>query len=342
MRKRKSTSMFKITKTLLLGLVAATAAFAQAGPFAVPAPNPFPGLSAGFDWGSYVVNQVQIFVTQFGGLFVQEALWGLAVIYVGMILWTWIQWGMAKISHIAGHSHTPWMPLPQIAMLSFKCLLLAFILNHYLVNFPGVGFSFHSWPMAVAQHMTMQLDNGPGSPKDQLVQLLLTPTAMIDKPINPLDVIGSLVYLNVLGMMGFLSFIMFVLGGMSFVLSGVFTVIGPYFVALWMLGGRPAGWAWNWMQVMIALASYRVFASAIEFVIGNMWIYFFSTYIGLNTSIANWVAMFAICIGLTLFSFITMAIIPLMAAQIFNGAGAIAQAGVSAVTSAAGTIAKML
>lgn len=328
--------MTKIFKALLLGLATTTAVFGQAFAAATPGPSPFPGLSAGFDWGAYIVNQVQIFVTQYGGLFVQEALWGLAAIYVGMIAWTWIQWGVAKVSHLVGHNHAPWMPLTQIVMLSFKCLLLAFLLNHYMVNFPGVGFNFHSWPQAVAQHMTIQLDNGPGSPKDQLVQLLLNPTTMVDKPINPLAVLDSIVYLNVIGMMGFLSFVMFVLGGLSFVLSGVFTVLGPYFIALWMFGGRPAGWAWNWMQVMIALASYRVFASAILCVIANMWIYFFSTYIGINTSIANWVVMGATCFGLTLFSFIAMSIIPLLSAQIFNGAGAVAQAGVSAVTGAVG------
>jgi hypothetical protein len=327
--------MVKTQKLLLLGFALAASALGQAGPFAAT-PNAVSGLAAGFDWGSYIVNQVQLFVTQYGGLFVQEALWALCFFYVLMIAWTWLMWALAKLGHVVGHNHAPWMPLQQMVVLSVKCFVLAFFLNHYMTNFPGVGFNFHSWPQAVAQHMTMVLDNGPGSPKDQLVRLLLTPTAMVDKPINPLAILDSWVYMGVNGMMGFLSFIMFVLGGLSFVMTGVFTVVGPYFVVLWMLPGRPSGWAWNWMQLMIALASYRVFASAIEFVIGNMWLYFFSTYIGTNTSIGNWVAMGSVCVGLTLFSFVLMLMVPLLAAAVFNGAGSMAQAGVSAVTSAAG------
>jgi hypothetical protein len=88
------------------------------------------------------------------------------------------------------------------------------------------------------------------------------------------------------------------------------------------------------MQVMIAVASYRVFGSALEYVMAGMWMLFVNNTLAGNTSVANWIAHGGIAIGLTLFFLLAMTMVPLFAAQIFNGAGAIAQAGSSAITGA--------
>jgi hypothetical protein len=294
---------------IVLGLLSTSAASAQGFAFA-------PG--GGEDWGSILVDWTQTMITSFGGIFVQDGIVELAVLSAILVLWTLFMWGLNRALSFAHNGHYPF-PIPQVAMVFLKTAILLFFLTHYMMPFPGVAFSFHSWPMAVAKHMTLQLDNGPGSAKEQLMTLLQSPSNLIDKPLSPVALLDNIVYLHVVVFMGILSFGMFVLGGLGYVMSGVFTVIGPYFIPLWLLGGRPAGWAWNWLQVMIAVASYRVFGSALEYVMANMWLYFLNSVMAGNTSAANWIAHGGICIGLTLFFLLAMTMVPLFAAQMFNG-----------------------
>ena len=322
--------MLRNKKAVLIGLLLVASASAQSS--APPSP-------IGFDWGSELVDWTQQMVTSYGGIFVQDGLTELAWLCSLLVMWTWFQWGLERFS-FAHHAHYP-LPLPRIAMIFLKTAIFVFFLNHYTVNFPGLGFSFHNWPMAVSKHMTLMLDNAPGGPKDVMMAYLQNPASMIDKPVSQLAVMDNIIYPLVICWTGLLSFGMFVLGGLGFVGSGIFTVIGPYLIPLWLLGGRPASWAWNWLQVMIAFASYRVIGSVIEYVMANMWIDFFQHTLNGDTSIANWVAHGGILVGLTLFFLLGMTMVPLWAAQIFNGAGAMAQAASGAVTSASTAVAKV-
>jgi len=203
-----------------------------------------------------------------------------------------------------------------------------------MVNFPFVGFSFHSWPMAVSKHIVLVLGGSGVSPRDKVMEFLQNPSSLVTAPVNPLAVVDGIVYVLVQAWAGLISFGMFVLGGLGYVLSGVMCVIGPYFVALWIIGGRPAGWAWNWMQVMIAVASWRVLGAVMEYIMGQMWLDFIANTLNGDTSIANWIAHGGICIGLTCFFLLGMTMLPLFAAAIFNGAGALGQAATGAVSSA--------
>ena len=316
-------------KLVLVGLVFAVSASAQ-----TPIPVP-----TGYDWGSVLVDWTQQMVTSYGGVFVQDGLTELGWLCALMVMWTWFQWGLERFT-FAHHAHYP-LPLPRIGMIFLKTAIFVYFLNHYMVNFNGLQFSFHNWPMAVSKHMVLQLDNAPGGPRDLMMAYIQNPTSLVDKPANPLAFLDGFVYSNVIALTGLLSFGMFVLGGLGFVGSGVFTVVGPYLIPLWLLGGRPAGWAWNWMQLMIALASYRVFGSVLEYVMARMWLDFFQNTMAGDTSIANWIAHGGIAIGLTLFFLLGMTMVPLLAAQVFNGAGAFAQAATGAVTSAATSVAKV-
>ena len=312
----------RMKNILFIGIVAALSASAQ-----VTIPTPL-----GEDWGSNLVDWTQQMVTSYGGVFVQDGLTELAWLCALVVLWAFFLWALNRGFSFAHHAHYP-LPLPQVAMIFLKTAILAYFLNHYMVNFPGVGFSFHSWPMAVSKHMTLQLGNVPGSPRDLMMSYIQDPTSLVDKPTNPLAVLDGLVYDEVIFLMGVLSFGMFVLGGLGYVASGIFTVLGPYLIPLWLLGGRPASWAWNWMQLMIAVASYRVIGSVIEYVMAKMWVDFFQNTLNGDTSIANWIAHGGICIGLTLFFILGMTMVPLWAAQIFNGAGAMTQAATNAIGS---------
>jgi hypothetical protein len=322
--------MARNKRVILVGLLMAVGASAQTTP---PAPS-------GFDWGSELVDWTQQMVTSYGGIFVQDGLTELGWLCALMLMWTWFQWGLNRGLSFARHAHNP-LPLPQLVMIFIKTAIFVFFLNHYMVNFPGVGFSFHNWPMAVSKHLVLELNNAPGGPKDQLMAYLQNPTSMIDKPVSEFAIMDNLVYPTVIFWSGVISFGMFVLGGLGFVGSGIFSVIGPVLIPLWLLGGRPAGWAWNWLQVMIAFASYRVIGSVIEYVMASLWIEFIQHTLNGDTSIANWIAHGGILVGLTLFFLLGMTLVPLWAAQIFNGAGAIAQSATSAVSGAVSTVAKI-
>ena len=322
--------MFGNRKALLLGLLLAASASAQSLP---PAP-------AGEDWGTQLVDWTEAMITSYGGLFVNDGMVLLAWLCAFKVLWTLFSWGLDRSLSFAQHAHYPF-PMPQVAMIFLKLAILAYLLNHYMVNFPFVGFSFHSWPMAVSKHIVLQLDNSPDSPSAVLMAFIQNPSSLVDAPVNPLAVVDGTVYLLVQAWTGLISFGMFVLSGLGFVLSGVMTVLGLYFIALWILGGRPAGWAWNWMQVLIAVASWRALGAVMEWVMARMWVDFIVNTLNGDTSIANWIAHGGICIGLTLFFLLGMTMLPLFAAAIFNGAGALGQAATSAVTSVVSTGVKL-
>jgi hypothetical protein len=203
-----------------------------------------------------------------------------------------------------------------------------------MVNFPFVGFSFHNFAMAVSKHIVILLQNSANNQTDILMQYLQTPSTLVAAPINPFAIVDAVVYLGVHAWCGLVSFGMFFLGGLGFVLSGVLTVIGPIIFVLWMLGGVPGQWAWNWFNALMAVGSYRALGEIMEYIMTRMWLDFIQNTLAGDTSTANWIAHGGICVGLTLFFLLGMTMVPLFAAQIFNGAGALAQAATGAVSSA--------
>ena len=73
-----------------------------------------------------------------------------------------------------------------------------------------------------------------------------------------------------------------------------------------------------------------------------MWLYFFKSVMAGDISIGGWLSHLGWLIGLTLFGFLAATMIPLIAGQIFNGAGTIASAAAGAVGGAVSTIARFL
>ncbi len=316
------------SKAVVIGLLAAASASAQA-----PVP-------LGENWGGQLVDWTNQAVNAYGALFISDGITELAWILALVVMWIWFQWGLNRALSFAHHAHYP-LPLPQVLMTFLKAACLLFLLNHYMLNFAGLAFSFHNWPMAVSKHMVLVIGNAPGNPIDHLMADLQNPDTLIDKPLSQFAIMDNIVYPLVIAWTGIVSFGMFVLGGLGFVFSGILTVLGPLLIPLWLLGGRPASWAWNWMQTMIAFASYRVIGAVIEYIMAQMWIDFITNTLAGDTSIGNWIAHGGILVFLTLFFFLAMTMVPLVAAQIFNGAGALAQAAASAVTNAATSVAKL-
>jgi hypothetical protein len=292
--------------------------------------------ASGYDWGAEFVNLTNQMVSSYGGLLLQDGMTELGYLCAILVFWEFIKWGMARFA-APHHGHFP-LPLPEVGMIFAKTAFLAYLLNHYMVNFPLTGFSFHSLAMAFSQHITMQISQAQ---TDSMMDFISNPAALVALPVNPLAVIDSIVYLAVILLMGILSFGMFVLGGLGFVFSGVFTLVGPIIIPWWLLRGHPAAWAWNWLQVMFAVASYRVIGAAMSYIMSSVWLDFFHNTLAGDYSAANWIAHGGAAIFLTLFFLLGMTMVPLFAAQIFNGAGAAAQAAGGAIIGAAQTAVKV-
>ena len=292
--------------------------------------TPAPAAS-GYDWGYLIVSQTNALVTAKGGILVNDGLAILAFIGGGLVLWEVIKWGMGRL----GFWHYTHWPFGEIVMLFVKMGFLAYLLEHYIVPFNGLSTSFHQFPMVVSQHIVNQLDQ---SAITSFMAYVQSATTLVDPPKNPLAIIDNMMYLQILVIMGFVSAVMFLVTASGYVLTGVFTVIGPYFIPLWMFrGGHANTWAWNWFSGLIAFAFYRVISTAIGFVLGNMWIYFFVHGVGQDYSIANWIVLLPIVYVLTLFSVALMFMVPLITAALFSGAGAIGQSAASVVGNAVRT-----
>ena len=317
--------MLRNTRALLLGLIVAGAAEAQSS---APAP-------AGEDWGAQVVDWTNQAVTAYGTLLLNDGMTVLAWSCALVLLWVMGNWGLDKgLSLVFPHHDVHPFPLPRIVKIFGKLAFLVYLLNHYMVNFPFVGFSFHNFPMAISKHIVLLLHNSANNQTDILMQYLQTPSTLITAPLNPLAVVDGLIYLLVHFWAGFVSFGMFVLGGLGFVLSGVLVVVGPIIFVLWMFGGVPGQWAWNWLNALMAVGSYRALGEILQYIMSHMWLDFIQNTLAGDTSIANWIAHGGVCVGLTLFHLLAITMVPLFAATIFCGAAAFTQAGANAIGSA--------
>ena len=292
----------------------------MAMPLAAQAPP-----SSGYDWGNLIVQQVQTLVTASGGVFVGDGQKILAFIGGGLILWEFIKWGLGRF----GFYHHTHFPFPEVAMLFLKMAFLSWLLYHYVIPFSGTSISFHQLPMVVSKHMVLQLQT---STMDTFMAYIQNSTQIVTKPVNPLALMDNLIYINIILITGLLGGVTFFITGFGFVGTGIYTVLGPYFIPLWMFrGGHAYSWAWNWFQGLIAFAFYRVMSDVIGFVLANVWIYFFVHGVGTDYSIGHWIVLLPVVYMLTIFFLAAMLLVPLLTASLFSGAGAIGQAAVLAV-----------
>ena len=279
----------------------------------------------GYDWGNLVVQQVQALITAHGGVFVADGQRMVAFIGGGLILWEFIKWGLGRF----GFHHYTHFPFLEVAMLFVKMAFLSWLLYHYVIPFGGTNTSFHQLPMVVSKHMVLLLQTNT---MDTFMAYIQNSTQIVNKPVNPLALLDNLIYINIIGITGLLGGITFFITGFGFVGTGLFTVLGPYFIPLWMFrGGHAYTWAWNWFQGLIAFAFYRVMSNVIGYVLANVWIYFFVHGVGQDYSIGNWTVLLPVVYMLTLFFVAGMLLVPLLTASLFSGAGAIGQAAVVAV-----------
>ena len=181
-------------------------------------------------------------MTAYGSLVLNDGMTVLAWSCALVLLWVMGNWGLDKGLSLVFPHHD------RLSLSTFpnrqdfrELAFLVYLLNHYMVNFPFVGFSFHNFRDGDFKTRRFAFAQSANNQTDILMQYLQTPSTLITAPLNPLAVVDGLIYLLVHCWAGFVSFGMFVLGGLGFVLSGVFlVVVGPIIFVLWMFGGVPA------------------------------------------------------------------------------------------------------
>src|SRR5579875_1345491 len=274
------------------------------------------------DWGSILVDQVNALITAQGTVLVPVGLKILAYICVVKLL---LMLARMLLRHsvdgaFAGGWHTS-MHFSDVLVFLFQVALVTLVLNNW--------GSLHTIPTDFAKSIVQTFDK---TSIDNFLGYVSGVVTKTQQP-NPWQVLDIAIYMIVLIEMGLLSAAMFVISSFGFVGWGLFVVLGPLFIPL-SITRNFGSWFWNWLQMGVCFAAYRVMAAAIGWVYANVLIYFFVHGIGTDYSIANWLALLPVVVMLSFAFVYSMFKIPSMVGILFSGAGAIGQQYASAVGSA--------
>jgi hypothetical protein len=284
--------------------------------------------AAGVDWGQVVVTSVNNLVGLSGGAFVHNGLVMVAVAGFCKVMYSIINTSWQMIDSF--DSFRVHFNSKEIGLVLFQMWLLTQVLNHWMVPFSGTGLSVHHIPMYITDGLVALLNQGQ---MNAFVGYLSTISQNMQHP-NPLDLLGVATYLFILVNMGMLSAVTFVLTSFGYIGEAILIVVTPLFV--WCaLTKTFFSWIFNCVQALCAFAAYRVLSNVILYILSEVLVNFFVHGIGNNYTIANWIAMLPVVIMLTGLFVFALFLIPLLAASLFNGAGAIGQTVISAIGSAA-------
>lgn len=281
----------------------------------------------GIDWGSQIVDQVNALITARGGVLVPDGLILVAYIFVIKTLLMIAREIWSRVGY-QGYHHPP-VNWGEVLIFVFQAWLVVKALQFWMVPIAG-GLSLHQLPTALAGSITGTFDRAT---IDSFVGYVMGTIKNVQQP-NPLQILDVLVYLYILLQMGILAAAMFVVSSFGFVGVGVYTVLGPLFIPLFLTRHFKA-WGWNWLGGLFAFSMYRVMAAAIGWVWSNIMIFFFVHGVGTDYSIANWIVLAPIVVMLAFGFVYSMFKIPAMTSALFSGAGAIGQQYVNAIGSAA-------
>lgn len=276
----------------------------------------------GIDWGQVVVTSINNLVGNSGGAFVHNGVVMVAWVGLAMMLGSIIK---GSLAHIDGfNSFRVHVNFSELLVIAFKMWLLVQFLNYYMVPFPGTNLSIHHLPMYISDNLVATLNQG----QLDAMQTDLNAVAAKMPHANVLLPLDALVFLIVLVWTGILSFVTFMLTSFGYIGEAVLIVFWPLF--FWCaLTKTFFSWFWNCFQGMCAFAAYRVIASVILYILADMMIFFFTHGVGADYSFGHWMAMLPIVILLMGLFIIALFMVPLIAASIFNGAGAIGQQALS-------------
>lgn len=272
------------------------------------------------DWGSLIVDQVNALVTAQGGVLIPVGLKLLAYICLFRLLLMIAPMLLRVLDDTHGGWHTS-IHFSDILILLFQVAICTLVLNNW--------GSLHTLPTDFAKTIVGVFDKAA---IDNFLGYVSGIVQKLEQP-NPLAILDVAIYLAVLAEMGVLSAVMFVISSFGFVGWGVMVVLGPLAIPL-AITRRFSPWFWNWLQLAMSFAMYRVMAAAIGWVWANVFINFFVHGVGTDYSIANWIALLPTLLMLSLGFAFSMFAIPWMTSSLFGGAGAIGQSYVSALGSA--------
>jgi hypothetical protein len=185
-----------------------------------------------------------------------------------------------------------WMfDYPTRAMQYLFRTLIAYVavvwmLRYYIVPMPLVGIPFSQIFRMEGRFLSGMIDIG-------LLNVFIQNVAAFmsgDKP-NPLNFFGVISYFLILTSLALPEIVLFLETSFAIVALGIGALLGPIFIALYML---PFSWAkqlfWAWFHAMIKYAFYRVFASALVFIWATAEMAFITQMFGGKLSFGSWSA----------------------------------------------------
>src|SRR5450755_460206 len=236
----------------------------------------FPINGQTIDMTSYVTNSVDQLVNTYSGLFLATVQPYLTpALLVGIV--------------IAGLF---WMfDYPVRAMQYLFRTLIAYVavvwmLRYYNTPMPLVGIPFSQIFRLEGRFLSAQIDIS-------LLNVFIQNVAAFmagDKP-NPFNIFGVISYFFILIGLALPELVLFLETSFAIVALGIGALLGPIFIALYML---PFSWAkqlfWSWFHAMIKYAFYRVFASALVFIWATAEMSFITQFLGGKLSFGSWSA----------------------------------------------------
>ena len=185
-----------------------------------------------------------------------------------------------------------WMfDYPTRAMQYLFRTLIAYVgvvwmLRYYIAPMPLVGIPFSQIFRMEGRFLSAQIDIS-------LLNVFIQNVAAFmsgDKP-NPFNIFGVISYFFILIGLALPELVLFLETSFAIVALGIGALLGPIFIALYML---PFSWAkqlfWSWFHAMIKYAFYRVFASALVFIWATAEMSFITQFLGGKLSFGSWSA----------------------------------------------------
>ena len=282
-------------------------------------------LATGVDWLSEVTDQVNNLVTAHGDQLVSigntELAFFALMTLVGIVV-------RSQMSHMVIGFRPVNYTIGDLLAFFINLAVCSVLLHYYNTPLPVAGISIHQIFPALAKVVTNVFDQS-------IVDGFLTRVSRAfdgTQAPSALNLVGVVVYTNVLWNICFLDLIMFAVNAFGFIALGMFTLFGPLMIPLFITRNFKAKF-WHWVDGLLVFSMFRVVAAAVSFIYVNVFISFFDNSVNGDYSLGHWLALLPTLILLNGGLLWAMIQVPRITGMIFGGVAAQAQDFVNTVTS---------
>lgn len=263
------------------------------------------------DFSSGITTTIDSLVMSNTPAFVADARMFLHVIAVLMLLLKGYRWMYRPY----GMWHTS-VDIGEVVFFLAKLVCCLLLLHFYINPLPGTSIRFPQLFTSTAYSIQKAIDlsvlNIFAAKSNELTANLFAPT--------PLNLLEVWVYVFVLVMMMITQGVLFSVTILSFIATGIGSLLGPFFIPLLLIPSL-AGKFWRWVDFMLVYSFYRVISAAFVYVWVKVMVDFFENSLAGNYSYSHIVAMLVPFTLLQLAFVWSMFRIPTIAHELLGGGG---------------------